>query len=107
MEQIESSSLGSFVAIDHHTVGDKIRFKRLFFAMKPCIDGFLNGCQPYLAVDSTFHIRRFRGQLGIAFVVDGHSWMSPVAIGVIDLETSDNWIWFMQRLREAIGTLLA
>jgi hypothetical protein len=60
-EQIESSSLGSVVAIDHHTVGNKIRFNRLFFAMKLCIDGFLNGCRPYLAVDSTFLIGRFRG----------------------------------------------
>jgi hypothetical protein len=83
-EQIESSSPGSFVVIDHHTVGDKIRFNRLFFAMKPCIDGFLNGCRPYLAVDSTFLTGKFRGQLCIACAVDGHSWMYLVAVGVID-----------------------
>jgi hypothetical protein len=45
----------------------------------------------------------FRGQLCIACAVDGHSWMYPVAVGVIDSETNDNWIWFMQRLWEAIG----
>jgi hypothetical protein len=30
--------------------------------------------------------------------------MYPVAVGVIDLDTNDNWIWFMQRLWEVIGT---
>lgn len=52
--QIEDTSPGSFVVIDHHTINNKIRFNRLFFALKACVDGFLRGCRPYLAVDSTF-----------------------------------------------------
>ena len=103
-EQIDSSCPRSFVVIDHHTINNKLRFNRLFFAMKPCIDGFLQGCRPYLAVDSTFLTGRFRGQLCVACAVDGHNWMYPVAVGVIDSETNDNWIWFMERLKEAIGT---
>ena len=59
--QIEESSPGSFVVIDHHTINNKIRFNRLFFALKACVDGFLRGCRPYLAVDSTFLTGRFRG----------------------------------------------
>ena len=46
--QIEESSPGSFVVIDHYTIDNKTRFNRLFFAMKPCVDGFLRGCRPYL-----------------------------------------------------------
>ena len=90
--------------IDHHTINNKIRFNRLFFALKAYVDGFLRGCRPYLAVDNTFLTGRFRGQLCIACVVDGHNWMYPVAIGVIDSETNENWVWFMERLKEAIGT---
>ena len=30
--------------------------------------------------------------------------MYPVAVGVIDSETNENWVWFMQRLKEAIGS---
>jgi hypothetical protein len=30
--------------------------------------------------------------------------MYPVAIGVIDSETNENWVWFMEKLKEAIGT---
>jgi hypothetical protein len=52
--------------------------------MKPCVDSFLRGCRPYLAVDSTFLNGRFRGQLCVACAVDGHNWMYPVAVGIID-----------------------
>ena len=90
--------------IDHHTIDKKIRFNRLFFAMKHCVDGFLRGCRPYLAVDSTFLNKKFKGQLCIACAVDRHNWMYPVAVGVIDLKTNENWVRFMQRLKEVIGT---
>ena len=88
--QIEESSPGSFVVIDDHTIDNKTRFNRLFFAMKPCVDGFLRGCRSYLAVDSTFWNGKFKCQLCVACAVDGHNWMYPVAIGVIDSETNDN-----------------
>lgn len=90
--EMERSCPGSIVEIDHHKVNEKIRFRRMFFAMKPCIQGFLQGCQPYLAVDSTFLTGKFRGQLACACAVDAHNWMYPVAIGVMDSETNDNWV---------------
>jgi hypothetical protein len=99
-----TDSLGSSVIIDRYDVNGKIRFRRLFFAMKPCIDGFLNGCRPYLAIDSTFLPGRFKGQLATAAAVDGHNWLYPVCVGVFDSEDSDNWSWFMRKLREAIGS---
>ncbi|WVZ79951.1 hypothetical protein U9M48_027473 [Paspalum notatum var. saurae] len=105
-KQIEESCPGSLVVIDHHTINKKIRFNRLFFAMKPCINGFLQGCRPYLAIDSTFLTGKFRGQLCVACAVDGHNWIYPVAFGVIDSKTSENWSWFMGKLKEAIGTPL-
>ena len=63
----------SFVVIDHHTIDNKIRLNRLFFSLKACVDGFLRGYRPYLAVDSIFLNGRFRGQLCIACAVDGHN----------------------------------
>ena len=59
--QVESSCPGSKVIIDHYIVNGEFRFRRFFFAMKPCIDGFLNGCRPYLAIDSTFLTGKFKG----------------------------------------------
>ena len=40
----------------------------------------------------------------IACAVDGHNWMYPVAVGVINSETNKNWVWFMERLKKGIGT---
>ena len=72
--------------------------------MKACVDGFLRGCRPYLVVDSTFLNGKFRGQLCVVCAVDGHNWIYLVVVGVIDLKTNENWVWFMERLKEAIGT---
>uniref|UniRef100_A0A453RMD6 Uncharacterized protein n=1 Tax=Aegilops tauschii subsp. strangulata TaxID=200361 RepID=A0A453RMD6_AEGTS len=49
--QVESCCPGSIVQIDHHTINGKIRFRRIFVAMKPCIERFLSGCRPYLAIE--------------------------------------------------------
>jgi hypothetical protein len=39
--KIEKECPGSLVTIEHHTIRGKIRFKRFFFSLKPCIEGFL------------------------------------------------------------------
>ena len=72
--------------------------------MEPCVGGFLRSCRPYLAVDSTFLNGRYRGQLCVACAVDGHNWMYLVAVGLIDSESNENWVWFIEMLKEAIGT---
>lgn len=36
-------------------------FKRIFVALKPCIDGFLAGCIPYLGVDATRLTGKYTG----------------------------------------------
>jgi hypothetical protein len=100
---VEEACPSSFVIIDHYTIEEKIRFRRLFFALKPCVDGFLRGCRPYLAADSTFLTGKFKGQLAVACAVDGHNWMYPVGLGVFDSETTENWSWFFQQLKDAIG----
>ena len=66
-----------------------------FCALKPCIDVFLEGCRPYLSVDSTALYVRWNGHLAAACAMDGHNWMYSVAFGFIDGETTDNWTWFM------------
>lgn len=62
----------------------------MFVAFKPCIDGFLAGCRPYVGVDSTALNGKFRGQLASATAVDGHNWLYYVAFAVFDSETGKN-----------------
>ena len=99
------SSPGSIVEIElEGKKKKKKRFKRIFVALKPCIDGFLAGCRPFIGVDASALHGKYRGQLASATSVDGHNWLYHVAYGVFDSETEDNWKWFMQQLHRAVGS---
>ena len=110
--EVEMASPGSVVEIDKHTVPFKIKgksfqkecFRRAFVCFKACWQGFLDGCRPYLAVDATHLTRRWRGQLVAASAVDGHNWLFPVAFGAVEAEFEESWVWFLQQLRNIIGT---
>jgi transposase-like protein len=109
---VEAASPGSVVEIEKHTVPYKIKgksfekecFRRAFVCFKACWQGFLNGCRPYLAVDATALNGRWRGQLAATSAVDGHNWLFPVAFGVLEAESEESWVWFLQQLRNIIGT---
>jgi hypothetical protein len=93
----------SVVEIDVQERDGMLYFHRFFCALQPCIEGFLEGCRPYLSVDSTALNGKWNGHLAAATAVDGHNWMYPLAFGFIDSETEDNWTWFMTQLKKAIG----
>jgi hypothetical protein len=62
----------------------------------------MEGCRPYLSVDSTRFNGRWCGQLATACRVDGQNWMYTVAFSFFGTKAQDNWIWFIENLREAI-----
>jgi hypothetical protein len=62
----------------------------IFMALKPCIDGFVNGCIPYVSIDSTFVNEKWNGQLAGFTALDGHNWMFPLAFGFFASEIEDN-----------------
>jgi len=51
--QIEKVSPGSLIEIELEKVGKKNMFKRIFIALKPCVDGFLARCRPFLGIDAS------------------------------------------------------
>jgi hypothetical protein len=94
---------GSVVEIDVLDMEDQLYFQRFFCALKPCIDGFLEGCRPYLSIDATALNGKWNGHLATIVAVDGHNWIYPVAYGFIPSESEDHWNWFMEQLNKAIG----
>ena len=66
-------------------IGKKNRFKRVFVALKPCIDGFLAGCRPFVGVDASFLNGKYTGQLASATGVDGHKLVVPYCIWCVSL----------------------
>lgn len=95
----------SVIEIDAEEEDGKVFFSRFFCAFGPCIKRFLQGCRPYLSVDSTALNGRWNGHLPSATSVDGQNWMFPVAFGFFDFETEKNWTWFMKQLHKAVGDL--
>ena len=103
--ELEMTNPGSIVDIEFELDDEgKYRFSKMFIALRACVDGFLNGCRPYVGVDATTLNWKWRGQLASAIAIDGHNWMFPVAYGVFGSETSDSWAWFFERLHMAIGS---
>ena len=88
--QMEAASPGSIVELELEGT-KKHRFKRIFFALKPCVDGFLAGCRPFVGVDATALNGKYTGQLASATSVDGHNWLYHLAFGIFYSETEDNW----------------
>ncbi|XP_008679794.1 uncharacterized protein [Zea mays] len=95
----------SVVEIDVREEDGKVYFHRFFCAFGPCIKGFLEGCRPYLSLDSIALNGRWNGHLPSATGVDGHNWMYPVAFGFFEFENLDSWTWFMTHLHKALGDM--
>jgi hypothetical protein len=60
--EVEKTNSGSLVDIEYEKVVKKKRFTRMCVALKACVDGLLNGCRPFLGVDSTRLTRKWKVQ---------------------------------------------
>ncbi len=76
-------------------------FKRLFWAFKPCIDGFAH-CLPVLVIDGTHLYGKYKGKLLTAIGIDGNNQLMPLAFALVEEENVDSWSWFMACIRHRV-----
>jgi hypothetical protein len=61
---------------------------------------------PIIGLDGCFLNGPYKGQLLSAILRDDNNNMYPVAIAVVEAETKDSWIWFLESLLSDLGTPL-
>ncbi|XP_028076038.1 uncharacterized protein LOC114278223 [Camellia sinensis] len=72
-------------------------FKRFFVAFNASIQGFRH-CRPLLFIDGTFLNGKYKGTLLIATTKDGDQGFFPLAMAIVDTETTDSWEWLFIHL---------
>jgi len=72
-------------------------FKFVFWAFKPCIDGFQT-CRPVISVDGTHIYGKYEIKLLIAVGIDGNDNILPLAFAIVDKESKEAWKWFFRNL---------
>ncbi|KAF1879354.1 hypothetical protein Lal_00005820 [Lupinus albus] len=80
-------------ASSRHDESSSLILDRVFWAFKPCIEGF-GFCKPILQVDGTFLTGKYNGTLLIASSQDGNRRIFPVAFAIVEGETKEAWEWF-------------
>ncbi|CAN0890895.1 hypothetical protein LINGRAHAP2_LOCUS16693 [Linum grandiflorum] len=100
-EQIRTTNPGSFASVS--ATGPENCFHRLFISYRACIYGFINACRPLLELDKANLKGKYLGTLLCAAAVDADDSLFPLAIAVVDMESDENWMWFMSELRKLLG----
>lgn len=99
-EQLRKTNPGSIAAV--FATGDNC-FQRLFISYRSSIYGFLNACRPLLELDRAHLKGKYLGTLLCAAAIDADDALFPLAIAVVDVESDENWMWFMSELRKLLG----
>ncbi|CAL5329985.1 hypothetical protein CsSME_00010486 [Camellia sinensis var. sinensis] len=100
-EKIMETNPGSLATF---TTKDDSSFHRLFVSFHASLYGFQQGCRPLLFLDSVFLKSKYQGTLLAATAADGDDGFFPIAFAVVDVETDDNWHWFLLQLKSALST---
>ncbi|GFY96854.1 hypothetical protein Acr_11g0011600 [Actinidia rufa] len=100
-EQLRKSNPGSIASV--FATGQDNCFQRLLISFRASIYGFINACRPLLELDKAHLKGKYLGALLCAAAVDADDALYPLAIAIVDVESDENWIWFMSELRKLLG----
>ncbi|XP_030959190.1 uncharacterized protein LOC115981155 [Quercus lobata] len=79
------------------------KFKRMYVRFNAQKVGFLGGCRPFIGLDSCHIKHKFGGQILSATAKDANDNIFPVVMVVVEQETRESWIWFLEIFADDIG----
>ncbi|CAN6981788.1 unnamed protein product [Brassica oleracea var. botrytis] len=99
-EKIKETNPGSIAVF---ATKEDSSFHRLFISFYASISGFKQGSRPLLFLDNAVLNSKYQGVMLIATASDAEDGVFPVAFAVVDAETEENWLWFLQQLKSALS----
>lgn len=78
-------------------------FSTLYFNLDACKRGFLRGCRPLICIDGCHLKTKFGGILFTAVGIDPNDCIFPIAMGVVEVEATASWRWFLDTLKNDLN----
>ena len=77
--------------------------RHLVLKIRVLTRGFLAGCRPFICLDGCHIKTRNKGQLLTAVGVDPNDCIYPIAFGLVEVECTSSWEWFLTNLKEDLN----
>ncbi|XP_076926428.1 uncharacterized protein LOC143589593 [Bidens hawaiensis] len=78
---------------------DQVEFRRVFWALDPCIKGFKH-CRPVISIDVTHLYGKYKGMMMITAGVDGNNQILPLAFAIVENDSYPSWNWFLSHVKK-------
>ncbi|XP_058784134.1 uncharacterized protein LOC131658902 [Vicia villosa] len=80
-------------------------FERIYVCLEACKAAFATTCRPLIGLDACFLKGDYGGQLIGAIGKDGNNKIYPIAYVVVEAETKDSWMWFLNLLLDDLNSV--
>ncbi|KAM0919513.1 hypothetical protein ACQ4PT_008139 [Festuca glaucescens] len=75
----------------------------LYWSYDACKRGVLAGCRPIICIDACHIKTKYKGQVLTAVGIDGNDCIYPIAMGLVEVECTSSWEWFLTTLRDDLN----
>ena len=108
-QDLRSCNPGSRFFLTTNSVGDpdspehKQHLATLYWSYDACKRGFLAGCRSVIFVDGCHIKTKYKGVLLTAVGIDPNDCIFPVAFGLVEVECTSSWEWFLTNLKDDLN----